>query len=79
MTNIFTPNDLKEFLKTLLAKQESINQELLDAVSINIRKKANSLDRNEYSSSTIEHYMNQTDLDKMKQLLIDLAEVFTNK
>lgn len=79
VTNIFTPNDLKEFLKTLLAKQESINQELLDAVSINIRKKANSLDRNEYSSSTIEHYMNQTDLDKMKQLLIDLAEVFTNK
>jgi len=74
-TNNFTPKDLKESFKTLLVKQKSINQELLQEVSINIREKANLLHKNEYSSSIIEHYMTKTDLSMMKELLMDLSEV----
>lgn len=57
-----------------------MNQEYLNEVSANIREKAYSLyGGNEYSLSTIEYRMNQTDLAGMKQLLIDLADILINK
>lgn len=78
VTTYLSTNELKEQLKKLLSTQKSINQEYLNEVSANIREKANSLYGNEYSSSTIEYCMNQTDLVEMKQLLIDLAEILLN-
>lgn len=79
MTSYLSTNELKEQLKNLLITQKSMNQEYLNEVSANIREKAYSLyGGNEYSLSTIEYRMNQTNLDEMKQLLLDLAEILLN-
>lgn len=79
MTSYLSTNELKKQLKNLLITQKTMNQEYLNEVSANIREKAYSLyEGNKYSLSTIEYRMNQTNLDEMKQLLLDLAEILLN-
>ncbi|MFC1551201.1 hypothetical protein ACFL6P_01425 [Candidatus Latescibacterota bacterium] len=75
--NYFTSEGLKEQIKDILGQSETPDQDIKDKAARNIRRKANNLHRDRYTSRKIEYNMTKTDTQEMKELLIDIADIIS--